>query len=96
MIARTELTSGLEKTLLVVEFQPQRLSSVRKVVSLPRLGGLHHAIHSRPNNCWLRTRFPRCQDGSEIHAWILAIQIARMIPKGSDTSKTTLCNAPLS
>ena len=36
----------------------------------------------------------RCQDGSATYAWILAIRIARMIPNGSDTSKTTPCNAP--
>ena len=36
----------------------------------------------------------RCQDGSATYAWILAIHIVPMIPNGSDTSKTTPCNAP--
>ena len=42
----------------------------------------------------VRTWCVCCRDGSATYAWILAIHIARMIPNGSNTSKTTPCNAP--
>jgi len=67
-------------------------SSGRKVVSWPRLGGLHHRYKSRLDTP-VRTWCVCCRDGSATDAWILAIHIARMIPNDSDTSKTTPCNA---
>ena len=84
---RTELTLDLEKTLLAVEFQPQRLRLAVRLSPCHDSVGCITAMPSRLDTP-VRTWCVCCQDGSTTYAWILAIRIARMIPDGSDTSKT--------